>query len=1067
MELKTRPEKQCGFLLLLTCLFVCGLGSCPEGGSQQPDAPPVAPALLAVEASPPNGALDEFSPWMGKPVRKIIFDGVPEERIAPLAGHLAQAEGKPLSREELRRSLRQLFATGLYETVQAEAVPEQDGLTLLFRGQPRQFIGVVSVDGAKGATLNAQLEQASRLIPGERFTQEKLAKAQDLLRQALADNGFHQPAITYVLTPHPEDQLVDIAFHVESGAQARIGTVEVSGDAGISPEDLRKYAHLSNGARVQRESGSRALEGVLKHYQKEQRLEADVKLAAQPYSQSENKTGFVFAANRGPVVRVTVEGANLGPAKIKHLVPVFEEGSVDDDLLNEGNRRLRDYYQRLGYFDVKVEHQQKIPDAAHDDIIYTVHLGQRRHVAQVTVAGNHFFNAATLKEMLSVHAANTLDHHGAYSQTLVTADVSALQALYRNNGFPAVKVTSEVGTPEARPEQTPSSTTAPLRITYRIEEGERQRVGTVRIEIVSPEADKEGLPPFARAVASPVAANVDQDRIQKLTALLSTVPGQGLSPQSLAGDRDSLLTDYLSRGFDQAQVEVAQSADATDPAKVDVVFRIHEGKQIFVRKVLLSGLHFTRQDAVERAITIHAGDPLNLTALQQTQRNLYEFALFNEIETAVENPSGGETYKTVLIQAAEARRWALTYGFGFEAQSGAPQSNCSTNCPPNGTTNISPRVLLNITRNGLFGREQSASLRGTYGLLEQKIDLLFQNPHFEGNRNFGLTLTGGYANSHDVSTYVASKLEAGMHWTEHFDSSNSFFTRANTFIYEYDFRRVKVAKNSLQVGADELTDLSAAVRVAGLGFNWTHDTRDSQLDAHRGTSTSVQEFFSTRFFGAEAEFNRLDLSNASYSSFDKGRFVLARSTRYAQERAYGAGGNELIPLPERLYAGGANSLRGFAINQAGPRDPQTGFPVGGAGVLVNSTEMRLPPPTLPWFGDTLSVVLFHDMGNVFAGSSDVWPSTLRIHQPNRDSCAELNQPEGAWTSTGPLGVCSFNYFVHAPGAGLRYHTPVGPIRLDFSYNLNPPVYPVITDTTAPHVGEASHFNFFFSLGQTF
>jgi outer membrane protein insertion porin family len=195
--------------------------------------------------------------------------------------------------------------------------------------------------------------------------------------------------------------------------------------------------------------------------------------------------------------------------------------------------------------------------------------------------------------------------------------------------------------------------------------------------------------------------------------------------------------------------------------------------------------------------------------------------------------------------------------------------------------------------------------------------------------------------------------------------------------------------------------------------------------------------------------------------------VLARSTRYAQERAYGAGGNELIPLPERLYAGGANSLRGFAINQAGPRDPQTGFPVGGAGALVNSTEMRLPPPMLPWFGDTLSVVLFHDMGNVFAGSSDVWPSTLRIHQPNRDSCAELNQPEGTWTSTGPLGVCSFNYFIHAPGAGLRYHTPVGPIRLDFSYNLNPPIYPVNFDTTAPHVGEASHFNFFFSLGQTF
>ncbi len=1065
--MKTRPDKQRGIWLLLAGLFVFAVDAGLPARSQQPDLPPTASAHPQAEVNPSDGAVGELSAWVGKPVRKIVFDGVPAERITPLAGHLAQAEGEPLNREELSRSLRQLFATGLYETVQAEAVPEQDGLTLIFRGQPRQFIGTVSVDGAKGATINAQLEQASRLTPGERFTPVKLAKAQELLRQALADNGFHQPVITSVMTPHPADQLVDIAFRVESGEQARIGTVEVSGDAGMSAEELRKYAHLSSGAHVQRDSSSRALEGVLKHYQKEQRLEADVKLAAQPYSQSENKTGFVFAANRGPVVRVIVAGANLGPAKIKHLVPVFEEGSVDDDLLNEGNRRLRDYYQRLGYFDVKVDHQQKIPDAAHDEIIYTVHLGQRRRVAQVTVAGNHFFNAATLKDLLSVHAATTLDHHGAYSQALVAADVSALQALYRNNGFPAVKVTADVGTPEAKQEQAPTSTTAPLRITYLIEEGERQRVGTVRIEIVSPEADKEGVPPFARAAAGPVAANVDQDRIQKLTVLLSTVPGQGLSPQSLAGDRDSLLTDYLSRGFDQAQVEVVQSADPTDPAKINVVYRIHEGKQIFVRKVLLSGLHFTRPDAVQRAITIHAGDPLNLSALQQTQRNLYEFALFNEIETAVENPSGGETYKTVLIQATEARRWALTYGFGFEAQSGVPQSNCSTNCPPGGTTNVSPRVLLNITRNGLFGREQSASLRGTYGLLEQKIDLLFQNPHFEGNRNFGLALSGGYANSHDVSTYVASKLEAGMHWTEHFDSSNSYLTRANTFLYEYDFRRVKVARGSLQVGADELTDLSAAVRVAGLGFNWTRDTRDSQLDAHRGTSTSVQEFFSTRLFGAEAEFNRLDFSNASYTSFDKGRFVLARSTRYAQERAYGAGGNELIPLPERLYAGGANSLRGFAINQAGPRDPQTGFPVGGAGALVNSTEMRLPPPMLPWFGDTLSVVLFHDMGNVFAGSSDVWPSTLRIHQPNRDSCAELNQPEGTWTSTGPLGVCSFNYFIHAPGAGLRYHTPVGPIRLDFSYNLNPPIYPVNFDTTAPHVGEASHFNFFFSLGQTF
>ncbi|MGH9599679.1 MAG: hypothetical protein ACRD27_07420, partial [Terracidiphilus sp.] len=107
------------------------------------------------------------------------------------------------------------------------------------------------------------------------------------------------------------------------------------------------------------------------------------------------------------------------------------------------------------------------------------------------------------------------------------------------------------------------------------------------------------------------------------------------------------------------------------------------------------------------------------------------------------------------------------------------------------------------------------------------------------------------------------------------------------------------------------------------------------------------------------------------------------------------------------------------------------------------------------------------------------------HQPDRESCesataltlpaklpnGDPGTPAGPITSTGPQGGCSFNYFSHAPGIGLRYHTPVGPIRLDFSYNLNPPIFPVVVDYSnllAPaHVGEASHFNFFFSLGQAF
>lgn len=1009
--------------------------------------------------------------WPGLLVREISFEGVSADRLKPLSDHLPQTVGAPLSRENVADSLRKMYATGLFDTIEADVTRLDGGVKLLFRGTPRGFIGTVNVDGAKGATINAQLQAASRLTAGTRFTQARLEAAIVRMRQTLADNGFNEPVITYKLTRHSGEQLVDIAFEVMSGVQSRVGDVAVSGDSGMTLDQFRRDARLRAGTKVDHDTNNRALSGVLKRYQKQDRLEADVKLLSQAYSPQTKRSNFSFSANRGPVVNLSVEGAKIGGERLKRLVPVFEEGTVDEDLLNEGDRRLRDYFQRMGYFDVKVVHQEQNPGGGTVDITYTVTLGERRKVERVSVDGNQYFNARILEELLSVHAADHLDRHGTYSQALVNADVSSLQGVYQSNGFSKVKVTPETligGNVVSAPGQgTVRSSAEPISVVYHIEEGQQQRVGELRLDGVS---------------------NSDQS---KLLALMNTSPGQLFSPQNLASDRDALLTDYLSRGFDKVQIQVEEETEAADPAKIDVVFQIHEGQQIFVRKVLVSGLHYTRPETVGKRITIHPGDPLNQTALAETQRNLYELALFSEVDTAVQNPAGEEPYKTVLLQTTEARRWTVTYGLGFEAQTGTPQNNCrgiettGAPCSPNGKTGISPRVLGIVTRNNLFGREQSASIQGTYGLLEQNINLLYQSPHFFGNRDIGFTFSGGYASSQNVTTYVSSKLETGVRWNQHFSQPGSLFSKANTFVYEFDFRRVKVAAETLQVGPSEIEALSTAVRVAGPSITWIRDTRDSPLDSHRGTYTSFQNFQSDSIFGAQAEFNRLDLSNASYYGFNKKRFVLARNTRYGQERAYGPPSARLLPLPERLYAGGPISHRGFASNAAGPRDPETGYPIGGAGALVNSTEVRLPPPVLPFFGDTLSFVLFHDMGNIFTNAGDAWVSALRIHQPDRDACKVLTPadystnpptppaPTGPVTSTGQQGQCSFNYFSHAVGLGTRYHTPVGPIRLDFSYNLNPPIFPVNVNYSQSdiyanqHVGQAAHFNFFFSFGQTF
>jgi outer membrane protein assembly complex protein YaeT len=1020
-------------------------------------------------------------------VRSIAFEGVSVDQLQPLAGHLAQAEGEPLTEENLKRSLRQLYATGLYDTVEARGTRVADGVALVFAGTSRTFIGSVGVDGATGATMNMQLQRASQLDAGTRLTQEKMVRASEQMRATLEQNGYFEAVITQTITARPQEQLADIAFRVVSGPRARVGKVAVTGDSGMTLDEFRQHAHLSKIARVDHDTVNRALDGVLRDYQKQGRLEAEVKLESAAYDHAAKAVNYQFSANRGPVVHVEVHGASIDPERIKHVIPIFQEGSVDEDLLNEGNRRLRDYYQRQGYFDARVDHEQQIAHeqqtaaAAEVTILYTVQLGSRRRVEQVSVAGNHYFSTATLMDLMSVHPADVLDRHGLYSQALVSADVSALESVYRNNGFSQVRVTPETSTPEATddtqadfgaPPQTAGERVAPLKVVYRITEGRQLRVGSLELQ------------------------GNDHIPAATLTALLNTTPGQMLSPSNLAGDHDAMVTEYLRRGFDQVTVNLTQQPEPADSGKVDVIFHIDEGPQTFIRDVLLTGLENTRPQTVARAITVHAGDALNQNALATTQGNLYAFALFNEVDTAVVNPTGDAPQKSVLIQAIEARRWTLTYGFGFEAQTGQPQNHCSgavaagVACNPNGKTGVSPRVLAAITRNGLLGRDQSVSLRGTYGLLEQSIGLLYQVPHIEGNPNFGLAFSGGYANSEDVSTYVASRLEGAFRGNENFNHPGSWLSRANTFIYEIDFRRVKVEASSLQVYPGAISELSTATRVGGPAFTWIRDTRDVPLDAHRGTYTSFQEFLSDRLFGAQAEFNRIDTSNSSYYSFDKNRFVVARNTRYGQIRAFGNGSSELIPLPERLYAGGPVSLRGFSQNAAGPRDPETGYQIGGAGALINNTELRLPPPTLPWFANTLSFVIFHDMGNVFTNAGDAWASILRTRQPDGAACRTLitngtaqNPPTpsgGPTTSTGIQGPCNFSDFSHALGAGLRYHTPVGPIRFDFSYNLNPPIYPVninysIPETianpngpyNAPYVGQSPHINFFFSLGQAF
>jgi outer membrane protein assembly factor BamA len=482
-------------------------------------------------------------------------------------------------------------------------------------------------------------------------------------------------------------------------------------------------------------------------------------------------------------------------------------------------------------------------------------------------------------------------------------------------------------------------------------------------------------------------------------------------------------------------------------------------------------------------VTIRPEQPLDQSALLDSQRKLYNLALFNEVDTAVQNPAADQPHKNVLLLTTEAKRWDITYGFGFQAQTGTPYRNTPSaayliqqginpgtfNGGANGHFGVSPDLLFDLSRINLFGTNQSATLRTEYGTLEQQAILLYQYPDLFKNPNFAGSVSGGYTSSQNVTTFSASSLFATARITQR-------VSKPTTLIYSWSYRDVKVDPNSIQVSLALIPLLSQPARVGGPGFNFIRDTRDDALDAHHGTFNTVALFLSYSKFGSQANFSRIDITNSSYYDIGKRHWVVARQTRYGQERAFGDGTQLLIPLPERLYAGGATSHRGFSINAAGPRDPETGYPLGGAAAMVNTLELRTPYPNLPLLGNNLGFVFFHDMGNVFNTSSDVWPSFHNFHQPDEKSCRTV--PTVNTNPDGTLNVvvqpCSFNYWSHDLGLGARYRTPIGPVRVDFSYNLDPPYFPEVYDYQSstsnvpqPKIGQAGHFNFFFSIGQTF
>jgi len=1031
------------FILIFLLILSRGLGWAAASS---------APGQAGLASPAQSGSnFGTITPYLGLTIDEIELPGVPAEEAVALLAATPLKIGEPLNRDNLHDAMQALFATGRFADIQAEADrTETAGVRLRFLTIANFFVGMLTIEGVSTNPSGNQLASATRLQLGELYAREKLDRARVGMQRVMEENGYHQSQVTISEHRDEEQHQVNLTFHVVRGPRALIGEVTLEGDAGYSIAEIKDIGKLHTGDRASSSRTTRALQRIRRRYQKQNRLLAQVEVASRTYQPTRNAVDYVFKIDRGPVVEIAADGFKLSQRILKKLVPIYEEGAVDDDLLNEGRRNLQNHLQTLGYFEASVSvSQHNTADNKSLQVVYEIKPGDRHKLRAIRIAGNHFFPDELIRSRMQDQAAGRLFSHGRYSEALLAEDVERIQSLYRASGFRQAEVTSKlVEGYQGDPSQ--------LAIEIAVKEGPQTRVASVRIE-GSYTLPQEELPE------------------------IQTEEGQAFDESSLADDRDAILGKYFDNGFPNATVDVAYvpvPSPGTLP-RVNVTFTIHEGEQFFVNQLFLDGLHHTRSGVARRAIRVQPGRPLSQKDMLESQRRLYDLGLFKQVDAAIQNPDGTESRKNVLVTTSEADRYTFDYGVGFEFQTGQPTYGVNQ---PLGRTGVSPLVSLGINRINVGGRHQTVTIKGVLGKLQQKALISYDIPNLLNLEKLRFTATALYDNTIDVTTFTSKRLEGTLQISQVFFKMQD--RELTTLAYRFSYRRVEAS--NIEVSSNLIPLLSQPTQVGIPNFIYVRNRRDNDLESTRGSYTTMEGGLASGHFGSAADFSRFVAKNSTYHTFFRNHttgqgFVLARSTTVGIENPFGStavldpaqkplSGETLIPLPERFYSGGGNSNRGFGLNQAGPRDPFTGFPVGGSALFLNSVEMRFPNVRMPYLNDQIGFTLFEDMGNVFARPQEMLPSLVRFHQPDEDLCFKAAPPPF-------YSHCGYNYVSHAVGVGARYQTPIGPLRFDFGYNLNPPYFPSYTNiTTNKASGEqagqfgyqrAPHFNFSFSVGQSF
>ncbi len=1050
-----------------------------------------------------------FEEYEGRPVVavEVVFEGSPADPAveAEFLSIIRVLPNTEFSAVTIRDSLQALFDSERVANARVEVVPtsatKNGPLRLRFIIRRQVQIGDVRFEltPPTGTPISEDELRARVNIsqPGTRLSRQLVSRNTEELLVFLRDRGYFNAVV------EPQEQLdasgtrATVTYRIVPGEQARVEAFNIN-ITGFDSLPVKPTLELQPGAPFTREALGADTKKIQQALIDQDYLAPLLEDARVERDAEKNTITITLTGTVGPKVTVRVPDYPMSEKTARDLLPVKREGNIDQSVIIEGARRLRNKLQEQGYFFTEVTPvctvTPAVPGAGPNgeaatcetlnpealsghavEIVYQIDRGRRFKLTDIRITGTDKLTYDDVAADLRTQKANPLGlipfigyGRGYTSLTLLEQDKRTIRNYMRDLGYRRAEVDVLQGV---------SLNGESLIITFQVTPGPLTRVAAVEIR----------------------GNKIYTD--QRLRDELKTVIGAPFSRSQARADGDRMMALYSRDGYVNATMEFStvELPRKNDEESVRLIYSItNEGDKVFINQIVINGVtgsagtQATKRAAILRVIPIAEGDVLRSDRIADSERELYLTDAYRQViirtEPAGETASGFKR-RDVIIDVEEKKPRVMDYGGGYSTDTGA-------------------LGLLEFSNVNFMNKLRQAAVRLRASRLQQRVRLEYFDPRFKryGRHLFApLGLSVEYERDSTVTRFFRSSIDRGtMGIVQRVDVEghpvDEFGIRVheptiNRFTIQLETQRVLSAKTHSIIFArysyedvrlfnlgslvvKPVLEPDRAVRLSRLGVSYVRDTRErcergllgairnpdeetgapgeicryNQLDATRGSFFNIDYAVALRQLGGNLSFNRLQATyrryykaNALHNTVFAGNATLGLANVFNPRDRGGAPGIDEIdltlPISERFFTGGSTSLRGFNFEEAGPREA-----IIPRGIFIdqNKKPVILNPFTVPVGGNALAVVNL-EARVPFTKTFQVVPfyDGGNIFRRVGDLFGKHDEtPIPPGDVLAAIKAANLRaHWTHTVGLGWRIATPLGgSLAIDYGFLLNPPQF---------------------------